>query len=586
MKKIMKFWCAALALALACAMPAQAQWSDNPKENTQLLDQSYWNVETLATSDGGFYMLTVSPDSNINRVTPILHYFDKDGLEQWDNPVKFKIDSTMSWTKVMSHLYVDKDDNAIVIGQTLCDANRENYTIWKVDKAGKQLWGEDGVDPHDGKCPEDQFNAAIRVTQMEAGNYIFVWMGDQTVMQNISADGKLQWGDGKRINAGAYPHVMDAGDGDILLVYESTGLNVRRLDFEGNTVWDVKAFSGQLNTQIPSWTYVHVYPVDDPAGRGVLISYYGFVGDEHYSYISYVKADGTHAFPDADAGLRVCYSENWGMSPALAYDDKNKAIYAIAQERAPGTNFYQRIVVQKISESGELQWGNEGIELIPVKERTTGYECVAMGPDGNVLFGFMENVGLGIAANDPIHCKAAYMKPDGSFIWEEEIKTICAFGDTKTPGSVKYNLEILPYANEQWICVWEDCRVDGGMDGIYFGQNLYWDGSMGPVVPEGPTVPGDTTANEDLKVAASALRVMPNPVYDEARIAYTALQDEDVRIDLVGTNGLKVMNVYEGRMQAGENTIMWRRPALLTPGLYLMQLTAGDKVAVAKILLQ
>ncbi|MDE5703375.1 MAG: hypothetical protein K2H70_00985 [Bacteroidales bacterium] len=567
-------------------MPAQAQWSDNPKENTQLLDQSYWNVETLATSDGGFYMLTVSPDSNINRVTPILHYFDKDGLEQWDNPVKFKIDSTMSWTKVMSHLYVDKDDNAIVIGQTLCDANRENYTIWKVDKAGKQLWGEDGVDPHDGKCPEDQFNAAIRVTQMEAGNYIFVWMGDQTVMQNISADGKLQWGDGKRINAGAYPHVMDAGDGDILLVYESTGLNVRRLDFEGNTVWDVKAFSGQLNTQIPSWTYVHVYPVDDPAGRGVLISYYGFVGDEHYSYISYVKADGTHAFPDADAGLRVCYSENWGMSPALAYDDKNKAIYAIAQERAPGTNFYQRIVVQKISESGELQWGNEGIELIPVKERTTGYECVAMGPDGNVLFGFMENVGLGIAANDPIHCKAAYMKPDGSFIWEEEIKTICAFGDTKTPGSVKYNLEILPYANEQWICVWEDCRVDGGMDGIYFGQNLYWDGSMGPVVPEGPTVPGDTTANEDLKVAASALRVMPNPVYDEARIAYTALQDEDVRIDLVGTNGLKVMNVYEGRMQAGENTIMWRRPALLTPGLYLMQLTAGDKVAVAKILLQ
>lgn len=577
----MKFWCAALALAFA--MPAQAQWSDDPKENTQLLDKNYWNVETLPTSDGRFYMLTVSPDGSINRVTPILHYFDKDGIAQWDNPVKCEIDSTMTWTKVMSHLYVDRDDNAIVIGQSLCEAQRENYTIWKIDKTGKQLWGEAGVDPHDGNCPTDQFNAAIRVTQMEAGNYIFVWMGDETVLQNISNDGKLQWGEGKRIAAGSYPHVVDAGDGDILLVYESSGLNVRRLDFEGNTIWDVKAFGGQLNPQIPSWTYVHVYPVDDPKGRGVLISYYGFVGDEFYPYISYVKADGTHAFPDADAGLRICYSENWGMSPSLAYDKTNKAIYAIFQERAPGSQFTQRFVAQKISEGGELLWGNEGKELIPLKERTTGYEAVAMGPDGNVLFGFMENVGQGIAANDPIHIKAAYMKPNGDFIWDEEIKSICAFGDTKTKGGTKYNLTILPYANEQWICIWEDCRVDGSMDGVMFGQNLYRDGSMGP---DKPDIPDDTTAVEDLRTVASALRVMPNPVREEACIAYTALQEEDVRIDLMAQNGMKVLNVYNGRMQAGENTVTWQRPAMLTPGMYLLQLTAGDKVTVAKVLLQ
>lgn len=584
----MKFWCAVLALAFA--IPAQAQWSKDPKENTQLLDENYWGVETKATSDGGFYMLTVNPDGGINRVTPILHYFDKDGVEQWDNPVKCKIDSTMSWIKVMTHLYVDRDDNAIVIGQTLCEYNRENYTIWKIDKTGKQLWGEDGVDPHNGQCPEDEYNASIRVTQMEAGNYIFVWMGDQTVLQNISNDGKLQWGEGKRISTGAYPHVVDAGDGDILLVYESSGLNVRRLDFEGNTVWDVKAFSGQLNSQSPSWTYVSVYPVDDPAGRGVLISYYGFVGNEHYSYISYVKADGTHAFPDADAGLRICYSENWGGSPGLVYDKDNKVIYAIFSEVRPGTNFYQRLAVQKISEGGELLWGNEGKELLPVKERTLGYASAVMGPDGNVLFGFMENVGKGIAANDPIHCKAAYMKPNGDFVWEDGIKPICSYGDIRTPGSggVKYGLRILPYnvENEQWICVWEDCRTTQKADGVYFGTNLYRDGSMGPDKPEISDKPNDTTANEDLKTAVSALRVIPNPVYDETSIRYTALQDEGVRIDLMGTNGLKVMNVYEGRMQAGENTIMWQRPALLTPGMYLLQLTAGNKVAVAKILIQ
>lgn len=583
MKKTMQF-CWVVALAFIAAMPVRAQWSSSPKVNTELLTRVYWNVEVQSTSDGGFYLLGVGPDGDVYRVTPVLYYFDKDGVNVWNDSIKFKIDSTMSWTKVMSHLYVDKDDNAIVIGQTLCATQRENYTVWKVNKAGQQLWTEDGVDLHDGECPTDQFNAAIRVTQMEAGNYIFVWMGDETVMQNVSAEGEAQWGEGKRINAGAYPHVVDAGDGDIMIVYESNGLNVRRVDFEGNTIWDVKAFSGQLNSQIPSWTYVQVVPVADPQGRGVLIGYYGFVGDDFYPYISYVKADGTHAFPDADAGLRICYSENWGMEPALAYDQDNKAIYAIFQERVRGSQFVQRIVAQKISEGGELLWGNEGKELIPVKERTTGYEAVAMGPGGNVMFGFMENIGIGIAANDPIAVKAAYIKPNGGFVWEDTVKNVCMFESTK------YGLELLPYREEQWIFVWEDNRNIEGMDGTMFAQNLYRDGSMGPdkpEIPDEPETPGeDSTATEKLKAVESALRITPNPVRENATIRYTAPRDEDVRIDLMAPNGMKVIGVYEGRMLSGENTVEWQRPALLKPGLYLLKLTAGNKVAVAKILLQ
>lgn len=572
MKKIKQLVMAAFALVFA--LPVCAQWADNPKDNLQLLQRNYWNVEIAPTSDGGFYMVGIGPDNNINRVTPVLYLFDKDGNNVWNDSIKFKIDSTMSWTKVMSHLYVDRDDNAIVITQTLCETQRENYTIWKVDKTGKQIWGEDGVDPHNGECPTDQFNAAIRITQMEAGNYIVTWMGDKTYLQNISSDGKLAWGSGKKIDAGAYPHVVDAGDGDCLLVYESSGLNVRRLDFEGNTVWDVKAFSGQLNPQIPSWTYVNVYPVEDPQGRGVLISYYGFVGnDDFYSYISYVKADGTHAFPDADAGLRICYSDNSGMEPALAYDKENHAIYAIFQERAPGTQFTQRFVTQKISEDGELLWGNEGKELIPLKERTTGYQVAAMGPKGNVLFGFMENVGLGISANDPIAVKAAYMNPSGEFIWEDKVKTISSYQSTKN------DLVLLPYANDQWIFLWEDCRVYGGVaESNIFAQNLYMDGSMGTEKPN--------VGIRDMSAYAVSLRVMPNPVREEMRIAYTAFEDMNARIDLIDGNGTLVANVFAGRLQAGDNNIIWQRPASLASGMYILQLKAGKRTSAVKVVLQ
>lgn len=578
MKRILQMLCAALTLTFVLGAEAHAQWSKDPKVNTQLLDKIYWNVETEATSDGNFYMLTVSPDGDIYRVTPILHYFSKDGVELWDKPVKCKIDSTMSWTKVMTHLYVDKDDNAIVIGQTLCETQRENYTIWKVDPTGKQLWGEDGVDPHNGQCPDDQFTAAIRVTQMEAGNYIFVWMGNETVLQSISADGKVQWGEGKRIKTGAYPHVVDAGDGDMMLVYESSGLNVRRIDFEGNTVWDVKAYSGQLNSQIPSWTYVDVYPVKG----GVLISYYGFLGNnEHYGYLSYIKADGTHAFSVADAGLRVGYSEYYSMTPKVVYDETNKVIYAILQERSANSQLSRRYVAQKISEEGELLWGNEGKEIIPMKNRTASYEVVAMGPDGNVMFGLMENVGNGNSESDPIDVKVAYMNPEGDFIWKDKVKTICSAASTK------FDLRILPYQNEQWILVWEDNRNTSQYEGVMFGQNLYRDGSMGPDKPNIPDDdPTDPTGIEKFKaVYASALRVSPNPVYDKANITYTATQNEDVRIDLVGLNGLVVLNVFNGKMQEGENTIVWQHPSLLTPGMYLLKAASGNKVSTSKILL-
>ena len=565
-----------MAVALMIALPASAQWSANPKENTELTTHLYWNTEVQSTSDGGFYLLGVGPDGNINLVTPVLYYFDKNGVNAWGDSVKFKTDSTLTWTKVMSHLYVDKDDNAIVIHEMLCDGDiargQEKYVVWKVDKTGKQLWGEDGVDLHEGECPQDQFTAAIRVTQMEAGNYIFCWMGDQTVLQNVSADGKTQWGSGKRIETGAYPHVVDAGDGDVMIVYELSGLNVRRVDFEGNTIWDVKAYGGQLNPQIPSWTYVNVLPIDDPQGRGVLIGYYGFIGDEFHPYISYVKADGTHAFPDADAGLRLNYSDHWGLAPALAYDKDNKVIYAVFQERQAGSQFTQRVVVQKISEEGELLWGNEGKELIPLKERTTGYQAVAMGPDGTVMFGFMENMGNGIAANDPIAVRAAYMNPDGGFVWEDHVKDVCSFK------SVKYNLELLPYREDQWIFTWEDNRNIEGMDGVMFAQNLYKDGSMGPDKP--------TTAVEETEMAVSALRVTPNPVRDEARIVYTAMQDEQVRINLLNQNGMMVAGVFEGRISAGENMISWRRPASVAPGLYVLQLMSAGGMSTVKIVLQ
>lgn len=295
MKRVILFF----ALAISGLGAANAQWSDDPTENNQLLEKSYWSTEISMLDDGSFYMLGVSPLGDINKVTPILFYFDKDGNRVWKDSVVFEIDSTMSWIKTNTQLMVDNEGNAIVVAQDLCGVQIEKYTAWKVNTAGEHLWSEDGVNLHgETGMPDAEINAAMKMLQMPDGSYLFAWMGNGIMLQKVSNDGQLLWGQGKNIGSGAYPYVFNAGDGDIMVIYQSGGLEARRLDFDGNDVWSapVPVFSGELNPQIPAWTYLKLLPTSE----GVLVGYYGYEGDAHYSMISYIKYDGTHAFAEAD----------------------------------------------------------------------------------------------------------------------------------------------------------------------------------------------------------------------------------------------------------------------------------------------
>lgn len=559
------------ALALAGLGLAQAQWSNDPEENLQLMDESYWSTETAMLPDGSFYMLGVNPKEDLNHVTPFLFYFDKDGKKVWEEPMVFEIDSTMTWIKTNTQLLADNDGNAIVVAQDLCGVQIEKYTAWKVNTNGEHLWPEDGVNLHgeDG-VPDAQINAAMKMLQLPDGSYVFAWMGDGIMLQKVSADGQLLWGKGKNIGSGAYPYVFSAGDGDIMVIYQSSGLEARRLDFEGNDVWPapVPVFSGELNPQIPAWTYLQMIPTSE----GVLVGYYGYEGDPHYTYVSYIKFDGTHAFAEADQGLRLSYSDNWGYEPHMAFDEDEKCIYAIFQENYPGTNFTSHFVVQKVSESGELLWDPAGIELNELVERAVGYPAASIGPKNTVLFAYMEHGGVGISAGDPILLKTTLMNGDGEFVWEEPQITI------GPETSTKYSVSISPYLNDQWVLFWEDCRVEGGVDdGIVFGQNIRLDGGMGTDV-----------ANETTAQVSSSLSIFPNPVGDRASIRYAneSGMTQSAEISLMGLNGNVLATLYKGAMQTGANLIEWERPADLASGMYIVRMQIGDNVAFGKVVLR
>ena len=562
-----------MAFALSGLGLANAQWSSDPAENLQLMDKSYWSTEVSMLPDGSFYILGVSPIGDIHNVTPSLFYFDKDGRKVWEDPMVFEIDSTMSWIKTNTQLATDQDGNAIVVAQDLCGNQIEKYTAWKVSKTGEYIWPEEGVNLHgEAGKPDAEINAAIKMLPQSDGSCLFAWMGDEIMMQRVSRDGQVQWGEGKAFGSGAYPYAFDAGDGDLLMIYQSSGIMARRLDFEGNDVWPepVPVFSGELNSNIPLWTYIKVIPMSD----GILVGYYAFEGDFHYPAISYIKFDGTHGFAEADQGLRLGFSDYFGFAPALDVDEENNAIYA-AWEEYPGSQSISRMVCQKVSLDGELLWDPEGVELMPMLERPVSYQTVSVGPKGSVMIGVMEQYdgdGHGIGAHSPVNIHAFLLNANGEFAWADTSKMIC-----NVP-SVKYDLTCLPYSDDQWIFMWEDCRQDGGVDGGFiYGQNIGLDGTLGDIV-----------ANESRTVARpSAFSVWPNPARETLSLRLdNAHVSRPVQVELLNTNGAVIAQIYDGNLQAGSNLIEWNRPASVPAGFYILKAVIGNECRYAKVILQ
>ena len=578
MKRVILFF----ALAISGLGAANAQWSDDPATNLQLTDQNSYTFETELLSDGSWYFYYNRPDGSIDTIVPYLQRYDKDGNALWEETLAVSRQLTNSWTKVMDCMSIDKDDNAIIVTQDLRHGP-ESYTAYKVSPDGEFLWPEGGVDLYNGNYPSGC--AALNMTQIADGSYIFAWLeytnDDANTgvirMQRVSAEGEILWGEGKLLQEEntpmTYPYVLDAGNNEFLLVYAygaSQQLQVRKMDFDGNDVWaqPTTAFDA-VSSSIPLWTFLEVIPADG----GVLIATYE--GDPNFPYIAYVKNDGTHAFAEGSAGLRLGYSEwlAWGIK--LVFDQENQAVYAVWRE----TDFnqqYSQIVTQKVSLQGELLWDPNGIAITQFLPRPVSYYDAELGPKGGLFVTFMEQYDIddnGLGSNDPVNVLASLQDPDGGFMWADTTVTL----SNRT--SVKYNTESLPLSNDQWIVVWDGAYSLDDMNTTYlYAQNVTIDGTL-----------GGNVSNEDYAVARpSAFSVYPNPAKETLtlRLDNAGTYSQPVQVELLNTNGAVLTRVYEGSLQPGRNEIEWNRPDGIRNGFYILKSTAGGKTQFAKVILQ
>lgn len=545
-----------------------------------------WGVAVL--SDGTVTTGWNGPGTDGSGISTYFNRHDKDGNCMFAEGAMLVDElETKTYTVAGQMFFVDKDENCILSYQTFenafnaglnTDVN-ENYRLYKISPEGEMLWGEDGIDLNRGAYSEST-QASLSMAQISDGSYFFAWTeyryeGENEVgrilIDRISADGEHLWEQPLEITQEntpmTYPYLLDAGNNQVLLVYaKGSGqeLTVKKLDFDGTDVWneDTNVYRHGF-VSIPLWTFLKV--MTDGNG-GVFIGWYDDREGTGYerTYVAHIDTDGKHTFASGIGGEAVGYAIGLrSFAPEMYYDKENQHLYVLHCEATDGHIEY-RLMLQKMNMSGELLFGDEGVEVFPLTEMSLGYQCLQDDGEGNVAVFFLGN--RKTFGSDNV---AGYFmkvdKADGYIINDTPVQF--------TPGEGnRQALKVSPLVDGQyWIAMWMDKRIlptdDTNVDVTELPRRLYMqrifkDGSIGNASGISQI---ESTSNFTARQAGSQIAIsLPEDV--ESAVA-----------DIYSADGSKRMSV------SIENSTTSISADSLIPGIYILKFSSSGFVKTIKL---
>jgi len=482
-------------LIAAISTIAFAQWSDNPAENNRItpLGTEIYDYDIKKSNNGTAFIAFNRPvDGNTATFFQIVDVngnmlFPEEGVLISNKP-------TLSYTMAGELLFVDDDDNAIIV-VTDCrnsTASDISYTLYKVSPTGEMLWGNEGVDLCNGMAYG--FVADIKIVQLEDGTYVCAWMVETSnlyiQLQRISKTGELLWNEEEMrlFETSAFyehPYLVSTGNNEVLVVY-ARGTNMfnkvikaRKIGSNGASVWaqDMNVYSNGGFGFTPLWLIIRVIP-DQMGGAFV-----GWFDDRDMTwtestYIAHIKADGTHGLPAGELGLKIGHSSLRSFYPEMYFNNEEGALYVTWRE-TNDTQSWQQMKAQKIKvPSGELMWGENGKDIYPLTQNhAAAFYSIQGGENDNVAIFFATNTW------HPEYLwlwdinNVTLLNSQGEFVWEEEII------EFSNPVGFKANIVSTPLIfNNYWLTIWGDERkIEGDPAGnkkIYL-QRINIDGTLG-----------------------------------------------------------------------------------------------------------
>lgn len=452
------------------AMTLQAQWVNDPANNTLLANASSYGGEVyLSTNDvtGDTYVQWCSGGSN--GWGPTLQRLTFDGTPQWG----------ADGIRITSHEFGSSSegvsmcataDNAVVS----CFANYDGQTVAvKINADGSYAWGEQGINLFDGQA----FSRTELIAGDDGGAWALGFDYQRLFLQYIKASGSLY----PTITVEASGSVVRYGqmtlgiDNIVFLTYEKTGsgfytdkeMYVVGYTREGVQVGPEVQLMASQSFQV---TYLH-HVVPDGMGGGYAYIWHPGIGSAFNTYVFHYDGNGTTTIHNPD-GCAV-----HSMDPANYYLDAYATVDPVSHDLIiayiqvdASIQSNDRLFINRITANGEKVW-DDGIMVADYQGVPYGNLRVDAFEDGSGFTLVYEKA----SANNNYHStvEAIGFDMECNQIWSKTISSN-VYNKSMCENSTGYHLG-------QNILAWVN-SVDGGL----YGQNIAPDGTMGEVTPTLP----------------------------------------------------------------------------------------------------
>ncbi|MCE9594062.1 MAG: hypothetical protein K8S98_07710 [Planctomycetes bacterium] len=466
-ERVLRFVSTSIALVF-CATSSSAQWSSNPANNLAVGAASNEQLapRIAAAPDGSTWLGWFDQRTGFNEI--YVQHLDAQGNATL--PPNGLLVSSQPQTNLQAldwELVADAQGNAV-----LCFMNAVfDIRAFKVGPTGTFLWGVNGIAL---TLNNGDYEPGPQCAALSDGSFVFVWPrfpsggGGSIRVQRLDAAGVPQYVSGGFPITGlpsespGVPDVVDAGSGEYIVTWirdmgsASSPRHVRALKFDsaGGTPWGSVAVNVFDAVPLPDGFKPDVQA--DGAG-GVAIAWHAPQGGDYDCRVQKLDANGVEVFPHN--GVRLGNAANTlEVFPSVAPLASGDVIVAFGRRNSTQTQW--GINVQRVSASGALSWGADGLTLEAVDTKIESFQRALPFGDGALVFYF----------DQPARVLGWRLDGSGNSVWGASATVVSSNANAKT------DLQVALAPTGDARLAWHDARTDVG---DIYAQTVDVDGTLG-----------------------------------------------------------------------------------------------------------
>lgn len=473
----------------------QAQWSTDPASPGVVCDFSgiQSDPQAFADGDGGVYVFWLDHRNGTSQDARDIYgqRYDTDGYALWEEDGRLIMShpNKINWFNISRF-----ENNEMILGWVshLGGDAADSLKIQKLDEDGAMLWSDDLTVSHTGFEPNAiLYLSGYNIVHDDAGYCVgidVIHYGGSTRnwLTRFTSDGILTGPYDGEPEGGSYGSsglkpAFDAGNSVYLYYSSGNGsgapLYCLKLSITGDTLWGpVNVLSGTsgLNYQFSGFS--------DSNGMTFVWQGNGDGGTGTNLYARRLNADGTFDWGGSTA--TICAAD--GEQSKFHCRKNGDNYYITWADGRPGVSpGNYDIYAQKFDINGDVQWAENGIEVISLNTYIPYPE-----------FDFSENNSMIIChQSSSVGFVAQKVLDDGTVAWDEDGNLICIKNF-----SPFYEEHVEVQTGDKTIAVWAKTQSGGGSNDIFI------------------TRVDDNETTGLVEMESRQLQLFPNPASDELTI--------------------------------------------------------------------